>query len=392
VSGPAETIARRQAWEPLLAAAIVGALAGLYGWALFVLSFRHDGLIGPRFNAPGLDFTVFWQGAREALSGDLGQLFDGARFTATLNQEFAAWLSAPLPLHPWIYPPHFLLLLLPVGLLPFPAAYALFLAVTFALAAVALLAGERGLRCMILGSALALAPGTALTAITGQNAFLTAALLVGGFRLIGARPMLGGALLGVLTVKPQLFLMVPVALVAAREFRALGACVLAAASLVVASVLLFGWAPWQAWLGAVLGPGNELHRGWTKLSLLWGESVYTDALLLGARSYAAAASQGLATLLAAAAVARASKNLAVVLAATVLAAPHVAPYDTILLAIAAALFFARGIERGMRSFELPLALMLWLAALYGPPILSPAGFLPPLLILAFLARSVAQPP
>ncbi len=382
----------RQAREPLLVAAIVGALAGLYGWALFLLSFRHDGLIGPRFNAPGLDFMVFWRAARAALAGDVALLADGARFTAALNQELGHWLSAPLPLHPWVYPPHFLLLLLPWGLLPFPAAYGLFVAVTFALAAVALLAGERGMRRAILGAGLALAPAAALTAISGQNAFLSAALLVGGFRLLATRPTLGGALLGVLTVKPQLFLVVPVALIAARAYRALGACVLTAAAFVGASIIAFGAAPWQAWLGTMLDPANALHRGWAALSLLWGESVYTDALLLGAGHFTAAALQGAAIVVAAAAVARAPKNLAVVLAASVLAAPHVAPYDMFLLALAAAIFFARTLERGLGSYDLPLALALWLAALAGPPILSPAGYAPPFLILAFLARELAQPP
>jgi len=33
--------------------------------------------------------------------------------TAVLNARFAHWLAHPLPLHPWLYPPHTLLLLLP---------------------------------------------------------------------------------------------------------------------------------------------------------------------------------------------------------------------------------------------------------------------------------------
>ncbi len=142
----------------------------------------------------------------------------------------------------------------------------------------------------------------------------------------------------------------------------------------------------------MLDPANELHRGWTALSLLWGESVYTDAILLGAKPLAAVAAQGVAILVAAFAVARAPRNLAVLLAASVLAAPHVAPYDMLLVAIAAAIFFARTLERGLRPFDLPLALALWLVPLYGPPIVSPFGFAAPLLVLLFLARTVAQPP
>ena len=342
---------------------------------------------------------VFWQAARAALSGNLALLADGARFTAVLNEEFAHWLTGPLPLHPWVYPPHFLLLLLPFGVPDFWASYGFFIVATFALAIVALLAFERGLRSRILFGALVLSPAAAITAIAGQNAFLSAALIVGGMRLAAARPVLGGAVLGVLTVKPQLFLMVPVALVAARQWRALSAAVVAAATLVAASAALFGAALWQQWFAAMLDPANEIHRGWTALSLMWGESVYTDAILLGANSFAAAAVQGAAILIASASVAHAYAKrragdlaLAVLLAASVLAAPHVATYDTLFLAIAAGLFFAHALERGLRPFDLPLALALWLVPLYGAPIASPLGFAAPLVVLMFLARMLVQPP
>jgi alpha-1,2-mannosyltransferase len=386
-----------KAREPLVVAALVAIGAGLYGWALFVLSFRHDGLIGPRYNAPGIDFMVFWEAARAALAGNLALLNDGARFTARLNADFGHWLTAPLPLHPWIYPPHFLLLVVAFGLMPFAAAYALFIAGAFALAVSALLAGERGERRLVLGGALALSPAAAIDAVAGQNAFLTAALLIGGMRLAVARPLAGGALLSLLTVKPQLFLMVPVALAAARQGRALAACFATAAALVAASAAVFGVGPWQDWLAALVDPANEVHRGWTALSLLWGESVYSDALLLGASPALAQGAEVAAFVLAALAVAwayarGAALRLPVLLAASVLAAPHVAPYDTLLVGLAAALFFAQALERGFGPCDLPLALALFLMPLYGAPMLSPAGFAAPVLLLLFLARAAAQPP
>src|SRR5207253_2644562 len=45
-------------------------------------------------------------------------VFDGERLTAALNQRFAGWLDFTLNLHPWVYPPTFLLLFLPFGALP----------------------------------------------------------------------------------------------------------------------------------------------------------------------------------------------------------------------------------------------------------------------------------
>lgn len=375
----------------LTIAAAVALGVGAYGWALFALSFRHDGLIGPRFNAPGVDFMVFWQGARAALAGDLGLLFDGARFTDAINAAFAPWLTGPLPFHPWIYPPSYLLLALPFGLLSFGWAYGLAMALSFAALVVAAVGREREWRRKIIGGALLLAPASSLDVLVGQNAFLTGALLIGGFRLLPKSPVLAGILWGALTLKPQLVLMAPVALVASRQWRALAAAAATALMLVLASAVAFGPAVWRDWFGLMLDPHNATHAAWSELSLLWGDSVYSCAFLLGAGPVAAAAAQALAALVGVAAVAHAfarpmpaDLRLGVLLAGTVLAAPHVASYDLVLLAAAAALLLCHAAERGFGRFDLALALVLWLAPLYGPPHLGAAGFAMPVAAVLFL--------
>lgn len=383
----------------VLIATIVCACFGLYGWAVFALSFSHDGLIAPPTNAPGIDFMVFWRAARAALAGRLDLLYDGARFTAALNAEFRNWLSGPLPFHPWIYPPSFLLLALPLGFLAFEPAYALALGLGLLLLAAALLIGERGWRRPILAGALLLSPAVSITVMVGQNSFLVGAVLIAGFRLLATRPVLAGAILGIVTVKPQLALMVPVALVAARQGRALAGACLMALALAAASAALFGVEAWREWLAVMLDPTNPVHRGWTALSLRWGESVYSCAILLGAGAGAAAAAQAVATAASAASVAWVyarpavpDRRLAVVLAATILAAPHVAAYDAVLLAVAAALFFCQAIERGFRSYDLALAIMVWLAPLYGTPVATVIGFATPLLIAVFIAAQMSRDP
>jgi alpha-1,2-mannosyltransferase len=370
---------------------------GIYGWAVFALSFRHDGLIAPRTNAPGVDFMVFYLGARAALAGGLDLLYDGAGFTAALNHMVGAWLTAPLPLHPWVYPPPFLLLLLPLGMLPFAASYALYSVAGGVAIVAAVVAGERGWRRTLLGGAMILSPAASIAIMVGQNALFVGAALIGGMRLIATRPALGGALLGLAAVKPQLFLMVPVALVASRQWRALAGAFTMALALAAASALAFGLAPWRQWLAVMLDPANPIHRGWTALSLRWGDSVYSAAGALGASSGAALAAQVAALLLAGAGVAwmfsrpsRADLRLALLLAAAVLAAPHVSAYDGVLLAEAAALFFCRALEAPARGQDTALALALWLTPLAGPPILSPLGLETPLLAALFIATIVAR--
>src|SRR6185312_6362895 len=63
------------------------------------------------------------------------------------------------------------------------------------------------------------------------------------------------------------------------------------------------------------------------------------------------------------------------------AAPHVIDYDALLLGLAAALVFARGLERGLRLTETLFLVLLWVSPFFNPPTVFRAGFATPLLIL-----------
>ncbi len=376
----------------LVPLASVALAFGLYGWAVFAFAFQHDGVIGPRYNFPGTDFMVYYGAARAALEGHLALLFDGDRFTQYLNLRFAPLLKGALPFHPWVYPPHFLLLLLPFALLPFGLACCLFLALSFLALVAALGTIYRGSRLALAAAALALAPAASITAVTGQNGFLTAALLLGGAALAATRPVLAGVLLGALTYKPQFWLMIPVALVAARQWRALAATDAAALVAVLASVLAFGIAPWQAWAHEILAPGNSFRAEWRQWSVLFGDDVFASAVLLGASDAVAKAAQGAAALVAAGAVfwawsgaLRRELRLAVLLAASCLAAPHLQGYDMALLAAASALFLFDALDNGLHNGDAALALALWLLPIFNPPRTTPTGFATPLVELLVIA-------
>src|SRR5258706_16321345 len=64
------------------------------------------------------------------------------------------------------------------------------------------------------------APAVFVNAVRGQNGTWTAALCGGGLSLLERRPLLAGGLLGLLIYKPQLGLLIPVALLAGRHWRA----------------------------------------------------------------------------------------------------------------------------------------------------------------------------
>ncbi len=375
----------------------VAAVAALYGWAVFALTPTYPGSIGLNLNALGTDWMVFYSGARWFLDGNLGSLFDGERFTAYLNATFAGSLSQPMPFRPWLYPPHYLLAMLPFGALPFLVSYVAFqLASAMLLAATLWFGAERtNVRPLVIGAAL-LGPAAAINAGMGQNAFLTAALLVGGFRVLRARPALGGAILGTLTLKPQFWLLVPVALAAGREWKALASSILAAAGLVLASVAVFGIDAWRHWIDLVFGSDANANAKWLQFIRMWGDSIYACLVSGGAPESLAKAAQAAGTILGGGLVYAAfrlrlpgDQKIAVLLAASILAAPHSSIYETVLLAVAAALWSAEAAQCGTSLAKWTLALALWLTPLFNPPLVSPLGRLTPVLILGFIGMTIA---
>jgi alpha-1,2-mannosyltransferase len=360
---------------------------GLYGWAVFIATFNHDGVIAPHYDAPGSDWIAFYEAAKSYIQGNLPIIYDGTRFTALQNQTFAHWLLRPLPFHPWIYPPHFLLLLVPFGLLPFGISYAAFVSLSLAGVIWATLCHAPAVDKRLLIASVLLCPASSLTVLAGQNALLIAALLIGGLALLPRRPVAAGVLFGLMTFKPSLGLMLPIALIASGQWRAFAAATATFVILATVSLIVFGAEPWINWLRFFFSTAAADYAQWEESGQLWGISVYACFAAIGASHATASAIQAMAIVLAGSAVYLAfSRPLAsdlrlmILCAATILAAPHVSPYDTAALGIAATLYGLRMIQEGSTAVAPKLALMLWLAALLGPPRASPVALIMPLLL------------
>jgi hypothetical protein len=262
-------------------------------------------------------------------------------------------------------------------------------------AAVSLYVG-RGQPRWIVAFSLVLCPAVPFNVMTGQNAFFTSALLVGGFGLINRYPVLAGVLLGILTFKPQLWLMVPVALLAARQWRAIGAAAASALAVALLSLALFGPEIWRVWFGLMTGT-DEAYRAWVISGRLNGISVFACVAWLGAPLAVANLAQGLAIAVAVAFVYRVFRrpqpgalHLAVLLAATMLAAPHVSTSDAVLLALATSLFVTASGQGGPGPAQLMLAASVWIIPLFNPPSVFRPGSFTPLLILLLLGAIVAR--
>src|SRR6516165_7032816 len=179
----------------------------------------------------GRDFANTWVGAQLALTGDSQAYFAADSYNRLLAEKF----GAGYPLHIWSYPPHLLLFTCPLALMPYMAAYILYCAV--GLAVYLAVASERRLDYLAL---LAIAPAVIVNIWCGQNGFFIAALLVGGLMVLDRRPILAGLLFGMLSIKPQLGILLPLVLALTGRWRTVLAAATTILLLVTAASLVFG--------------------------------------------------------------------------------------------------------------------------------------------------------
>ncbi|HEY5409427.1 MAG TPA: glycosyltransferase family 87 protein [Caulobacteraceae bacterium] len=155
------------------------------------------------------------------------------------------WPAGPGALRPFIYPPSALLAFMPFSLLPYWTGYGLWVAATGALFLLAGLKARTPWWFVVL-------PTVAFVAYCGQVTFLIGGLCLAALSLRG-RPVLAGIAFGLAAaIKPQLLILVPVALAAEARWRTLAAAGATCATLCAVSVMIWGLQPWFAWLNALI--------------------------------------------------------------------------------------------------------------------------------------------
>jgi alpha-1,2-mannosyltransferase len=140
---------------------------------------------------------------------------------------------------------------------------------------------------------------------------------------------------------------------------------------------------------------------WIEYGRMWGDSVYASLVTSGLPASAANIGQAVAIATAASATYRAYRlplpvnhKTAVLLSATILAAPHSTLADAVLLALAAALWIGEPIGTSEPTCKWPLILCLWLVPLFNPPEISAAGRLTPIVVTAITVMIIggSKPP
>jgi hypothetical protein len=339
--------------------------------------------------AIGRDFLNTWMGGRSMFSGGPAPWFDARTYAAALRDM----LGPTYPETYWSYPPHVVLFVWPLGLMPYLFAYIAWCVIGIALYLFACASALPRERLLFL----AVAPGVAVCVFFGQNGFYTAALLIGGLLALDRRPVLAGVLFGILTIKPQLGLLLPIILLLERRWATIASAAATVALLFVATAMLFGWDVWLDYWHKIVPQQMWLTENAGGLMFSLVSSLFFGARLIYLPLGVAWAIQYAGSAFAVAAVVwtywkrrDANLSLALFVTATFLFTPYILNYDMVMFGFVVALLRDRP-DNTMRDHWLLLAVwslpvtMMFAGAIWIP--LAPVVLV---MFACWLLRRLAQ--
>jgi alpha-1,2-mannosyltransferase len=301
----------------------------------------------------GGDFIHYYVAALLAARGKIIEVYN----TPAFQSAIAKYIGSNI--YYWPYPPTFLIILLPLSLLPYLPA--LFLWITLTLIAYLLVVHHIAPRPITFLLTLAF-PATFYNIFTGQNGFLTASFFGAGLILLENRPFLGGILLGLISYKPQFAILVTLALIFGRQWRALLGAASAALGLALISVALFGPRAWL-WFSRNLPVSMEFLSSAPRPKMV---SLFASILLMKGGPATAWILQGIIMLAAVAVLfwgwRRGAPPLrkALLVLLTLLFSPHAFYYDLTLLALPLAWIGWQGHTHGWLPGEQIILALAWL--------------------------------
>lgn len=338
----------------------------------------------------GSDFIGFWTSGRMLHVG--GEVYDAAAHMAAQRAYFASGDGYTA----FFYPPVFLPLCWPLGLLGYFPALGAWLLATGAFHLLALRAWwKASLPDMPLWLPFLAFPAVPIVVTHGQTSFLVAGLLGLAAWLVPTRPVMAGVLLGLATIKPQFGPLVPLALLLTREWKVIAVAAVTALALAGFATLAFGPGVWSEWLAASGRARAAMEAGTVPFGKM--VSPFAALRLLGAPVLAAYAAQGAAALFAVLLLARAvwgrgwSPGLgAAMLAGAPLATPFVLDYDMVLLGFPLLWLAGEGLRTGFRDWEKLAITLAFVAPAFARPLALELGVPTMPLVLALLFAIIAR--
>jgi hypothetical protein len=349
----------------------------------------NDGRPGTNDTRLGTDFAPFYVASSLALSGHPPLIYDDAS-QRTAEQTVAGYQGAGY--ETWDYPPTFLLMVLPLSLLSYHLSLVAWILFTLAAYLSVLWVIVPGRSAMWLAIAF---PAAFVNMRDGQNGFISLSLMGGGLLLLERRPVLAGLLLGLLSYKPQFGILIPIVLLATRQWRAVASAIVTILGLAALTGFIFGWDTWQAFLVSIPITSHRIlvegSIGFGKMqsvfgvARLWGASLATSYVLQGA--------VGLATLGTVLWVWRDrvpfSMKAAALVTGTLLVTPYMVDYDLVLLAAPIAWLAYEGLHSEFLPWEKSILFIAWICPLLARPF-SLAGVPLTPLVLAIVLLAIVR--
>lgn len=336
----------------------------------------------------GRDFLNLWMAGKAAWAPDPARFYDIALY----QQSMAPYVGSDYSGQVWSYPPSVMLIAAPFGRLPYLPALAIWTMIGPLVFVAALRGWTRDWRLIV---AALLCPAAVFGMISGQMFYLCAALILTVLRWRHARPVAAGALLGLLTIKPQLGLFFPLLLIAERNWRAIASAALVTGLLVAVTSLIWGAATWTAYVDLGIPTQSRVLSDPEKLGAPFMPTVFMNLRTAGLSVSAAQVGQAIAAILAAGTILWAfhrprfgmEHGVALFLAAALFGTPYLLSYDTLALATAVLLAAPRGNIGRLLTLAVWLLPLIQLAAgsagLPGPALIAAA-------VAAYLVKQAAN--
>lgn len=314
----------------------------------------------------GSDFLAFWSAGRLVTQGEAARAYDpsavGAVQAAIGYDTFA-----------FVNPPPFLFAIAPFGLLSYPAAWVAWVAATWG--AWFLVSRRLAPR---LSWPIAAFPGAWLGATHAQSGLIVSALQGGFAILLRRRPFLAGLCIGAMVIKPHLAVLLPFALAAGREWRAIAGAAAGAIGCLLLAWAAFGTDTMLAYRHSWEVSRILMEQGGSEF-FLRQVTVYAQMRVISGAASAAIA-QALVSLFAIVLVCRVWRGpagvegkIALLMAAAPLATPYLFSYDLPFLVIPTIWLIRQAIEQGHKSWERPALLILYLSPLIARATALPLG-------------------
>ncbi len=314
-------------------------------------------------SVPGSDFSFLWTAAKIASAEDLRLAYSGELFSLEAVQQ-QNW-EAPERGNYFSYPPHFLLFLWPLAHLTYEFGFFLWALINPLMLAAVVWAVFR--RSWYAAGFAVLAPAAFFCLWVGQTGILAAALLIGGMALLERRPILAGILIGLLTFKPMLGVIIPFALLAGHHWRTFISAVLTVGALFLLSIAVYGTEAWIIYFTSV--PDRYLGDIAQARGLISNlvPTVYMASKLLGFGITVSLGAQALVAAVVLACVIWAfhvrrdlGLSSALLFAGSLLVSPLGHVYDMSAVTVAVFLLLQDMVARGERGGERIIAVFAWM--------------------------------